>query len=98
MDASDYYISTKKKVGDFFVGFLGTLVIAAILAWLSSCCRSNMVGTVWAAGGAAWIVGVIIVFTAGRRFIGIGALCTLLVPLLAVGACFVALFTGGLKL
>lgn len=98
MAESGYYISTKKKVGDFFIGFLGTLAIVALLGCLSSCCGSSMVGAVWVTGSAAWIVGVIIVFTAGRRFIGIGALCTLLVPLLAVGACFIAFATGGMKL
>jgi len=96
MDSS-YYVSTRKKVLDFLLGFVGTLGMAGVLVLLSSSVRSSSVTGIWMLGGAVWIVGVILLFGSGRRFIAIGGLCTLLIPLLAVGACFVALFTGGIK-
>ena len=86
--SSDFYMSTGKKVADFCWGFLGPLVVVAALAVLGNIIGVQVAQLVWTFGMIGWLVGVVLAFTKGRRFIGIGMLCTLLVPLLAVGACF----------
>jgi len=86
-----YYSSTGRKIGDFFIGFVGLLVVFILLGvYLVNGSGNNVPVVLGLAAGAA-IAGPIICFSTGRRFIAIGMLCSLLVPLLAVGACFVML-------
>ena len=95
--STNYYVSTGRKIGDFFIGLVGTLGLAWLLLMLGSRGHSGMAGTVWMLGGTVWIVGVIMMFAAERRFLAIGMLCALLIPLLAIGACF-AIFASGSRL
>ena len=88
---SDYYVSTGKKVGDFFWGFFCSLAVAVLLTVIGATGTGSKFAAMGLLGGLGWLVGVIAFFGTGRRFIAIGMLCALLVPLLAVGACFLAL-------
>lgn len=89
--SSDHYVSTGMKVADFCWGFFGMLCVFAVLVGMIGTGGGYRVATIGALGLLGWLVGVVMAFANGRRFIGIGMLCTLLVPLLAVGACFVML-------
>jgi hypothetical protein len=94
----DYYTSSGKKVGDFFIGFLGIWAINFVfgsLLSLSSSFFSEIYSSFSFFGISAWFIGlavdivlVILAFKYGRRFIAIGILATFLIPLLILGACF----------
>ena len=84
---TQYYDSKGKKSGDLWMGFLGTLGFAVLLGVIASASR-GFIQPVWVTGGFIWIIGLLMFFGSGRRFVAIGMLCTLLIPLLAIGACF----------
>ena len=97
---ADYYGSTGKKVADFSLGFMGTLLWTALLLMFSAvgtarplptALTSYLIPAIGWVSALAWLIGIGLFFRTGRRFIAIGMLCTLLVPLLALGACFVIL-------
>lgn len=83
--AEDYYDKGGSKVGDFLLGF-----IVAPIVPVGVSLAVNGPG-VWVAAVALLIAGAVYAFMRGRRFIGIGILSLLLVPLLAFGACLLML-------
>lgn len=72
------------KVLDFMLGFFGTL----LLGWASL--ASGKAEFIIPAFMAVFI-GMIVAFAKERKFIAIGILSTLAIPLIGVGACFMAL-------
>ena len=85
---SKYYTHVGRKIGDFFIGFVG---ITALVGAVAVYAVPRNIGTGIALGVALEAMGVVISFSIGRRFIAIGMLSALLIPVLALGACFVAL-------
>ena len=87
-----YYKDTGSKVADFLVGFLGYPIIV-LLAQLTmgdrlTFMRANEMG--WLT--SVLLLGLTIVFVVfaykrGRKFIAIGILSLLIVPLIAAGSC-----------
>ena len=98
-----YYNSAGKKVGDFFIGFLGIWVInivaGAIISIPGALFGSFSTGPAvfgifgWLISLAIDIALVVLAFKFGRRFIAIGILTTFLIPILILGACFL-MFIG----
>lgn len=86
----DYYAGAGGKVADFCLGFFGVGVAAIVIAFLA-----GMAGPLGIVVGfayqIAYIWGIAWGFKSGRRFVAIGMLATLLVPLIVIGACFVFL-------
>ena len=91
----EYYINSGRKVVDFIIGFFGIWVVNAVLSAI-------LQGISTLAGGyfdAVMVVVSILLFIAEiiflvfyvrrkRRYIFIGAITALVIPLLLVGACF----------
>lgn len=87
-----YYKDTGSKVTDFLVGFLGypIIVLLARFALTPRLPREY-------AGVIAWVMGVVMMvltiflvvfaYKRGRKFIAIGILSLLIVPLIAAGSC-----------
>jgi hypothetical protein len=82
--ATNYYSNMGRKIGDFFIGFAVIPIVAAL------CVALLGAGFIWLAVCGA-IAGTIVCFSIGRRFIAIGLLSTLLIPVLIFGACILAL-------
>ena len=76
---SGYYTSGGRKAADFFIGFLAIPVPIVFIAFL------GVPGICLAALAA--IACPIVFFKMGRKFLAIGMLCAVAVPLLALGAC-----------
>lgn len=98
----DYYDNAGKKVGDFAIGFFGMWILNVVIyAVVFFVMMSLMMG---AAGftflgiiGFIVILDIVLIFLAfykGRRYIGIGAIVSVIVPLLIAGACVAVLFGG----
>ncbi len=100
MVSPDYYTTTGRKVGDFLIGFFGVWVLAAIFTWIITLTIGLMTGGVstflsvllYIIPLVILISGVSISFKKNRRYIGIGAIATILITLLVFGAC-VAIFS-----
>jgi hypothetical protein len=89
MTDSAYYNSAGRKIIDFVIGFFGItgLVVAVGVALVA---MGGELGSILFA--VLLDLGAItFCFVSGRRFMGWGMLCAWLVPLLAVGACFMVL-------
>lgn len=86
-----YYKDTGSKVTDFLVGFLGYPILTlmaqlAMSAWLPK--QAN--AAYWLTGLILTILTIIFIIFAyrlGRKFIAIGILSLLIVPLIAAGSC-----------
>ena len=86
-----YYKDTGSKVTDFLVGFFGYPIII-LLAQLAFGPRVPMWGGpgTWVAAVLSLvlpIVFIIFAYTRGRKFIAIGILSLLIVPLIVAGSC-----------
>jgi heme/copper-type cytochrome/quinol oxidase subunit 4 len=93
-----YYTNSGKKVGDFCLGFFGawglTMVLTIIPYWIYSIFSSSFaVFPILLFGFALAVIGIVLSFTKGRRYIGIGIIASVLLPLLLVGACLI-IFAG----
>jgi len=106
VEKEDYYTSTGRKVGDFCIGFFGTGIALQIISGVfflfvtfifgnnpdqSLIYLTLLLSIIILL--ALYILGIVIAFKKGRRFIGIGIISTILVPLLLFGACII-LFAG----
>ena len=93
----DFYASNKeKKVSDFFIGFFGFFGISAAAGFLISILGSLLYvvySIQWIVYVAIFAGGIIWANANGRKYIVLGILSTLLIPLLLFGAC-VILFSG----
>ncbi len=87
----DYYADAGSKVGDFCLGFFGTGVAVFVVAMLAGLLGPLGI-VVGLAYQVAFIWGIAWGFKSGRRFVAIGILSTLILPLIVVGACFLFLF------
>ena len=95
MEKEYYYTSTGRKVGDFFIGLIGTFLIQSFAGFLtifvSQILLGSSIGIVTFVGT---IIGAIYIMKkSNRRFIGIGLLIGILIPvilgLLLFGACLI---------
>jgi hypothetical protein len=91
-ERQDYYSAGGRKVADFFLGFGGTVLLGVIAGVVAA--ASPNTGIVSAIANLILLVaGVVYFFRRGRRFIAIGIISTLTIPLLALGACAI-IFVG----
>jgi hypothetical protein len=91
---SGYYTSTKRKVGDFFIGFFGGVVLTILFSFLSSFLFRTSENYSLAVSSLSLVVTVFLIiflFRKGRRFIAIGLISMALLPLLAFGSCLLIL-------
>lgn len=97
----NYYTTTGKKVGDFALGFLGTgfvasfvsTFISSLLFFPATLKNSLFSSTIPILISIAVILSLIILsFKVGRKFIAIGIISLLLIPLLILGSCSLLLF------
>tara|TARA_Y100000310_G_C20235723_1_gene602309 strand:- start:49 stop:354 length:306 start_codon:yes stop_codon:yes gene_type:complete len=97
----DYYINTKRKVWDFIIGFFGIWIISTIIGFLfvgiESVVRgSGMFLTLgWILVAILAIVAIVLGFTKGRRYISIGIISSIVLPLLIFGACWIVIIGAG---
>lgn len=101
---TDYYTSAGRKVGDFCIGFFGVWVLSYILSIIltllfyflslsnsgTGFAFSSMIVIAVIALLVA-IIGIIVAFKKGRRYIGIGIIVSAIIPLLLLGACWLIL-------
>jgi len=95
--AGDFYASNKeKKVSDFFIGFFGFFGISAAAGFLISLLGSLLYALYsiqWILYVAIFAGGIVWANAHGRKYIALGILSTLLIPLLLFGACII-IFSG----
>ena len=84
---ADYYtVNPDRKVGDFCLGFFGMIVSSILLFMLGA--SSFFFGYLsYLLMFAVLILGITLPFTNGRRYIGIGVISSIIIPLLLFGAC-----------
>jgi hypothetical protein len=106
LERSEYYLKNKSgKITDFLIGFFGVIganILLAIFVPLLSMAggANNTVASALALGGGimgileliAYVILIVVFFKRQRRFIAIGMLSTLLLPLLLLGACLIMVF------
>ena len=100
---TEYYTSTSRKIGDFCLGFFA-VYLAVVVVYLPI---GFLIGA-WEMPEAAWvalpvvlliaaIAGIVVFIRRHRHYIAMGiVMCvifTMILPLLAVGACFAILAT-----
>ena len=91
-----YYKDTGSKVTDFFIGFLGYPIASLLVQLLMGARFPGMRGTAtdWIASvlslGLA-IFCVVYAYKRGRKFIAIGILSLMIVPLIAFGGCMLVI-------
>jgi len=103
-----YYDTEGKRVKDFFLGFILSIVIGVFVYFVfgtilgqllyylgaskiySSGFFSSLLSTILPIllGG---ILGTVLAFKRGRRYIGIGIICAIVLPLLFFGACLIVI-------
>jgi hypothetical protein len=88
---SEYYTSNKQRFADMAMGFIGGIVVNALLLWAISTLSLSLPAFGWLL--FLEFIGVLAgVFLSERRFIFIGALAVGLIPvvllLLLFGSCF----------
>jgi hypothetical protein len=97
---SGYYTRTRRKVGDFFLGFFGSMVLSLLLVVLSAFLSSlsadySLVSSLFSLALSVFLI--VFFFRKGRRFIAIGMISMILLPLLAFGSCLVLIMGTGNK-
>lgn len=94
----NYYTSTGKKVGDFFLGFFGVLILNFILAFIFGFLFifANLYWMNLFISIAISLALIFLFFKKNRRFIAIGIIAMMLIPILVFGSCLVLL--GGMSL
>lgn len=91
--APGYYKDTGSKVTDFLVGFIGypIIVLLAQFSFGPNLLRKGGELAAWGAAAVALCLTAcltVVAYRLGRKFIAIGILSTLLLPLIAAGSCF----------
>jgi hypothetical protein len=93
----DYYAEKSRKIIDFLIGFFGTLILGGLLAWLISFIfRGVYLPMLYLILLILLGIVIYIFFKLNRRYIGIGAISAILIPLLAMGACTAILLGGNM--
>lgn len=94
----DYYIDNDKKIKDYYKGFLGVFAVFSLTAFIIQFRGlfyfysplvedSSLLFIISLLELIVLIVIIVIAFKKNRRYIGIGMISALLIPLLIVGAC-----------
>ena len=106
----DYYKTKRQKQSDFFTGFLTNMLVALIagaicLAFLGLISLIDARTVKYVLGGVALalVVAALAIYEIRtikkhlkeRRYIAIGMISALILPLLVVGTCSPFIFTGG---
>lgn len=96
-ERDDFHASVGRKIGDFCLGFFGAYLALAVIQLPIA----FLIGA-WEVPDQAWlalpavmlivaIAAIVHFFRHGRRYIAIGIIVSVALPLLAVGACFAIL-------
>lgn len=83
----DHYTKTSQKVGDFFLGFLGSLILPFAYSLMSFI-------PIWVyffVSVAILVASCVLFFKIGRRFIAVGIISMGLIPALIFGSCLLLL-------
>lgn len=102
----DYYFNnSSRKVSDFCIGFFGIFAVFLIIGILFSLIFAYLNSISYVFLPLSWLVmplsiailmlGTVISFKKGRRYIGIGIISSTLVPFLVFGACLLIFFGAG---
>lgn len=100
----DYYTEKGRKISDFFIGFFGIIIAGIVITSFFSLFLSFGTGYYntdllgFSTPILLLILGVVatvLSFAKGRRYIGIGIISSVLVPLLIFGACLLVIFGSG---
>jgi hypothetical protein len=101
-----YYITTRRKIADFFLGFFGFAVLSWVCQLLSLYLFNKLVVYVlpnWITYAYSGLVISVILsliiyfFKIGRKYIAIGIISLYLLPLLVVGGCLLLLGNGSIR-
>jgi hypothetical protein len=89
----EYYTTYGRKVLDVVIGFFLPVIVSILFALLSIATSffPAPVSILWLVSVVAYIVLIPISFIYGRRYLGIGLLMALIIPLLIFGACLLFL-------
>jgi hypothetical protein len=105
VNKTDYYIDPKRKIRDFCLGLFGSWGVVIIYYVIALTLSSSLSSMVWRFAMSftltlliiiiIQIILIVVFFRKGRRFIGIGILMAILIPiiltLLFFGACLIGL-------
>ena len=91
-ERNDYYLEPGKKIGDFFLGFFGALMVVVIAGVIGAAAPGSAAISV-IGNLVLLIAGIVHFFRRGRRFIAIGMISIIIIPVLLFGACAI-LMTG----
>lgn len=95
----DYYIKKSRKVGDFCLGFFGTIIVPMVVTFLINLFdyifnfngEGILISLSSIGGLVAYLWLIIKFFRTGRRFISIGMLSIIIFGLLIFGGCLIFL-------
>jgi hypothetical protein len=84
----DYYTNPGKKIGDFFLGLFGALLVVIVAGAIAAAAPGSGSIMISLIGNAILLLaGIVHFFRRGRRFIAIGMISILTIPVLLLGAC-----------
>ncbi len=87
-----YYDTKGKKVSDTFIGFFGGLFAYLVIGGIFSTIRYSGISiAVILLSVVAYIVAVIGFITRGRKFIAIGLILLVVIPLIVFGGCLLVM-------
>lgn len=90
-----YYKDTRSKVTDFLLGFFGYPVLLSFGGMMISGVRDPNLGTYALVGAALLTLGVCsYAVQKGRKYIAIGAVSSVILPLLVLGSCLLVISGG----
>jgi heme/copper-type cytochrome/quinol oxidase subunit 4 len=92
----DYYQRKGQKVFDFFVGFLGSLILCVVYLIIITNYSASLGSIIAFVFNIPVIILILVLacffsFSSGRRFIGIGVISIAIIPLIAFGSCLMLL-------
>lgn len=85
----NYYTASRMKVADFCLGFFGVLLVLVVLfslpslPWLGGSDMISIISIV------VMLFCIVQAFRKGRKFIAIGIISIILIPILVLGSCLV---------
>lgn len=94
----DYYTTVGRRILDFLGGFFGSYVLAVLASLfiniMASVDRSGVGVIVWLVLFFVLLIALIVAsFMKGRRYLAIGIIAAILIPLIVFGACLL-IFAG----
>jgi hypothetical protein len=90
----DHYTKTSQKVGDFFLGFLGALILPIVLFFQQSFITTSLSQAYFIIYIVVGIALCIYFHRIGRRYITIGIVSICFVPIIIVGLVFGSCLLG----